>query len=56
MTKEQAIEKLKTVKDNFEVDLIIYPICCGRPMEKVYNEKGRLIMHICKNCKNIYKE
>lgn len=56
MTKEQAIEKLKAVNDNFEIDLFVYPVCCDRPMEKVYDERGRLIMYICKNCKSIYKE
>lgn len=56
MTKEKAIEKLKKIKDNFEVDLIIYPVCCGVPMEKVYDEKGKVIMHICRICKSVYKE
>ena len=50
------MEELKKMKDNFEVDLVIYPVCCGKPMEPVFDEKGKKIMYFCRNCKSVYKE
>jgi len=56
MNKKKAIETIKGLKGEYEIELKLQPCCCKMHMEKVFDTFNNSWFYLCRKCGKIRED
>lgn len=56
MTKKKAIETIKNLEGDYDIELKFRPCCCKKAMDKVFDACNGGYFWLCRTCGNIREE
>lgn len=56
MNKKKAIEIIKGLKGEYEIELKLQPCCCKKQMEKVFDKINGNYYFLCRKCGKIRED